>query len=82
MEYTEQDDQNLVEYVAEKIPYSEAGGRLGNNLYLELEKNVRPQFASAGSDSPRERKSHYSSLFILTFHASIYLTHRRLSTIP
>lgn len=40
VEFTERDDQDLVAYIAEKIPYAEAGGRLGNNLYMELEANV------------------------------------------
>lgn len=46
IEFTEEDDQNLIKFIAEKIPYLETGGRLGNNLYLELVKNVRPQVAS------------------------------------
>ncbi|KAF8309744.1 hypothetical protein DL93DRAFT_1702466 [Clavulina sp. PMI_390] len=39
IEYTKMDDDNLVKYIAEKIPYAESGGRLGNNLYIELENN-------------------------------------------
>jgi len=55
VEYTEEDDQNLTKYIAEKIPYLEAGGRLGNNLYLELEKNVRTQSASVLPDPVARR---------------------------
>jgi len=35
-EYTAEDDENLVKYIGRRIPNAALGGRLGNNLYIEL----------------------------------------------
>ena len=35
--FTEQDDQALCRYLALRIPYKEAGGRLGKAIYKEFE---------------------------------------------
>jgi len=70
VEYTEEDDQNLIKYIAEKIPYLEAGGRLGNNLYLELEENVRTQSASVLLDSAAWRYNDCSPFTVVAFFDS------------
>jgi len=36
VEYTQEDDMNLVQYVGKRIPNAGKGGRIGNNLYIEL----------------------------------------------
>lgn len=40
IEFSKEDDEFLVKYIAEIIPEEETGGRLGNNLYIDLENNV------------------------------------------
>ncbi|KAF9535872.1 hypothetical protein CPB83DRAFT_40638 [Crepidotus variabilis] len=35
-QFTEQDEQNLCNWIAQKIPYKEIGGRTGNRLYQQL----------------------------------------------
>lgn len=35
-QFTEQDENNLCDWIAAKIPYKETGGRTGNRLYQQL----------------------------------------------
>lgn len=35
-QFTEEDEQNLCNWIAAKIPYKETGGRTGNRLYQQL----------------------------------------------
>ena len=35
-QFTEQDETNLCDWIAAKIPYKETGGRTGNRLYQQL----------------------------------------------
>jgi glycosyltransferase A (GT-A) superfamily protein (DUF2064 family) len=35
-QFTEEDEQNLANWIATKIPYKETGGRTGNRLYQQL----------------------------------------------
>ncbi|KAF7339810.1 FAD-binding protein [Mycena venus] len=45
-QFTEEDEQNLANWIATKIPYKETGGRTGNRLYQQLcELNNDPEFA-------------------------------------
>lgn len=39
-EFTADDDENLVKYIAKRIPDAAHGGRLGNNLYIDLTNRV------------------------------------------
>lgn len=36
MQFTEEDEEKLCEWIATKIPYKEIGGRTGNRLYQQL----------------------------------------------
>lgn len=40
-QFTEQDEENLCNWIAAKIPYKETGGRTGNRLYQQLCEYVR-----------------------------------------
>ncbi|KAH7911112.1 hypothetical protein BJ138DRAFT_1126305 [Hygrophoropsis aurantiaca] len=51
--YTPADDANLARYIAYRIPNAEAGGRTGNNLYMELE-----MMGAEGSKEYRWAKNH------------------------
>ncbi|KAJ7783578.1 hypothetical protein DFH07DRAFT_788292 [Mycena maculata] len=45
-QFTEEDEQNLANWIAAKIPYKETGGRTGNRLYQQLcELNGDPEYA-------------------------------------
>lgn len=45
-QFTEQDEENLCNWIAAKIPYKETGGRTGNRLYQQLcEQASEPEFA-------------------------------------
>ncbi|KAF8213261.1 hypothetical protein K438DRAFT_1915400 [Mycena galopus ATCC 62051] len=45
-QFTEEDEQNLANWIATKIPYKETGGRTGNRLYQQLcELSADPEFA-------------------------------------
>ncbi|KAJ7102122.1 hypothetical protein B0H15DRAFT_1017352 [Mycena belliarum] len=45
-QFTEEDEQNLANWIATKIPYKETGGRTGNRLYQQLcELNADPDYA-------------------------------------
>ncbi|KAJ7275231.1 hypothetical protein B0H12DRAFT_1086326 [Mycena haematopus] len=45
-QFTEEDEQNLANWIATKIPYKETGGRTGNRLYQQLcEQSADPEFA-------------------------------------
>lgn len=35
-QFTDQDENNLCDWIATKIPYKETGGRTGNRLYQQL----------------------------------------------
>lgn len=39
-QFTEQDEENLCNWIAAKIPYKETGGRTGNRLYQQLCEQV------------------------------------------
>ena len=45
--FTAEDDENLVHYMATVFPDAESGGRMGNKYYQELERLVRPSFLSS-----------------------------------
>ncbi|KAG8931110.1 hypothetical protein FRC02_003190 [Tulasnella sp. 418] len=40
-EYTEEDKQNLIEYIGKRVPREHMAGRQGNNLYIELCNNSK-----------------------------------------
>ena len=44
MQFTEEDEEKLCEWIAAKIPYKEIGGRTGNRLYQQLCDLVSPIF--------------------------------------
>ncbi|KAJ7487398.1 hypothetical protein B0H11DRAFT_2013147 [Mycena galericulata] len=45
-QFTEEDEQNLANWIAAKIPYKETGGRTGNRLYQQLcEQSGDPEYA-------------------------------------
>ena len=46
-EYTAEDDENLVKYIGKRIPNAALGGRLGNNLYIDLTERVSVMIESA-----------------------------------
>lgn len=58
-EFTEADDQSLVEYIAKRIPDPAHGGRLGNNLYLDLSNRVC--YSTRTPDAPRIEHIFYRS---------------------
>lgn len=39
-QFTEEDEEHLSEWIAQKIPYKETGGRTGNRLYQQLCEQV------------------------------------------
>ena len=49
MQFTEEDEEKLCEWIAAKIPYKEIGGRTGNRLYQQLCDLVSPLFPSPSS---------------------------------
>ncbi|KAJ7042433.1 hypothetical protein C8F04DRAFT_1030050 [Mycena alexandri] len=67
MQFTEEDEQQLANWIAAKIPYKETGGRTGNRLYQQLcELNNEPEFAWVARhtwQSWRERYKKNSSRF-------------------
>lgn len=40
MQFTEQDEERLCQWIAEKIPFKQTGGRTGNRLYQQLCERV------------------------------------------
>ncbi len=38
VDFLEEDDDNLIEYIATKVPIKSEGGRIGNKIYEDLEK--------------------------------------------
>jgi len=40
-QFTAEDEDNMCQWIAEKIPYKEIGGRTGNRLYQQLCEQVR-----------------------------------------
>ncbi|KAI0029612.1 hypothetical protein K488DRAFT_56018, partial [Vararia minispora EC-137] len=45
-QFSEQDEMHLCQWIAEKIPYKETGGRTGNRLYIQLvERASDPSYA-------------------------------------
>ncbi|KAJ3567364.1 hypothetical protein NP233_g6408 [Leucocoprinus birnbaumii] len=43
--FTEDDEDKLCQWIAEKIPYKETGGRTGNRLYQQLCEQAEPDYA-------------------------------------
>ena len=66
--FTAEDDENLVHYMATVFPDTESGGRMGNKYYQELERLVRPSSLSSPCSvltpptSPRHRISSLSAV--------------------
>jgi hypothetical protein len=40
MSFTNEDDDNLCQWIATKIPYKNSGGRTGNKVYQQLLEKV------------------------------------------
>ncbi|KAI0045774.1 hypothetical protein FA95DRAFT_1573582 [Auriscalpium vulgare] len=74
--FTEQDDQNLVEYLAQTIPIKEEGSRTGHVIYQELihyaaEHNEKPWALEHTADSWRERYRKHQEEFDLMIDAYV-----------
>ncbi|EKM83753.1 hypothetical protein AGABI1DRAFT_117233 [Agaricus bisporus var. burnettii JB137-S8] len=44
-QFTEADEEHLCEWIAQKIPYKETGGRTGNRLYQQLCEQTDPEYS-------------------------------------